>query len=134
MLRGGRWGSALSWAIRSRDIEIVSTVADQVVSRCAPDQFSSITVVEHFTEVMLLSSSFVFLHRYYKFRKLLESDQKVKAAELLVCCYTVIHNFNLRVFVVNIMLLFFVKGFMSDPAQQLRHVYSKMQRCFTSSL
>ncbi|EFO22015.1 hypothetical protein LOAG_06475 [Loa loa] len=33
---------------------------------------------------MLLSSSFVFLHRYYKFRKLLESDQKVKAAELLV--------------------------------------------------
>uniref|UniRef100_A0A1I7VEG4 Nuclear pore complex protein Nup85 n=2 Tax=Loa loa TaxID=7209 RepID=A0A1I7VEG4_LOALO len=84
LLRAERWGSALSWAIRSRDIEIVSTVADQVISRCSPDQFSSITVVEHFTEVMLLSSSFVFLHRYYKFRKLLESDQKVKAAELLV--------------------------------------------------
>ncbi|EFO15129.2 hypothetical protein LOAG_13383 [Loa loa] len=83
LLRAERWGSALSWAIRSRDIEIVSTVADQVISRCSPDQFSSITVVEHFTEVMLLSSSFVFLHRYYKFRKLLESDQKVKAAELL---------------------------------------------------
>uniref|UniRef100_A0AAF5Q4S4 Nuclear pore complex protein Nup85 n=3 Tax=Wuchereria bancrofti TaxID=6293 RepID=A0AAF5Q4S4_WUCBA len=84
LLRTGRWGSALSWAIRSRDVEIVSTVADQVISRCSPDQFSSITVVEHFTEVMLLSSSFIFLHRYYKFRKLLESDQKVKAAELLV--------------------------------------------------
>ncbi|KAK6102858.1 Nup85 Nucleoporin family protein [Brugia pahangi] len=84
LLRTGRWGSALSWAIRSRDIEIVSTVADQVISRCSPDQFSSITVVEHFTEVMLLSSSFIFLHRYYKFRKLLDSDQKVKAAELLV--------------------------------------------------
>ncbi|VIO92891.1 Uncharacterized protein BM_BM5485 [Brugia malayi] len=84
LLRTGRWGGALSWAIRSRDIEIVSTVADQVISRCSPDQFSSITVVEHFTEVMLLSSSFIFLHRYYKFRKLLDSDQKVKAAELLV--------------------------------------------------
>ncbi|OZC07509.1 Nup85 Nucleoporin [Onchocerca flexuosa] len=84
LLRAERWGSALSWAIRSRDIETVSTVADQVISRCPSDQFSSITVVEHFTEVMLLSSSFVFLHRYYKFRKLLESNQKVKAAELLV--------------------------------------------------
>ncbi|KAM3720445.1 Nuclear pore complex protein [Dirofilaria immitis] len=84
LLRAERWGSALSWAIRSRDIEIVSIVADQIISRCAPDQFSSITVVEHFTEVMLLSSSLIFLHRYYKFRKLLESNQKVKAAELLV--------------------------------------------------
>ncbi|KAL3993689.1 Nup85 Nucleoporin family protein [Acanthocheilonema viteae] len=84
LLRARKWGSALSWAIRSRDIEIVSTIADYVVMQCAPDQFSSITVVEHFTEVMLLSSSFAFLHRYYKFRKLLESDQKIKAAELLV--------------------------------------------------
>uniref|UniRef100_A0A158Q8C9 Nuclear pore complex protein Nup85 n=1 Tax=Elaeophora elaphi TaxID=1147741 RepID=A0A158Q8C9_9BILA len=84
LLRAEQWGSALSWAIRSRDIEVVSTVADQVVSRCPAEKFSSITVVEHFTEVMLLSSSFVFLHRYYKFRKLLELDQKVKAAELLV--------------------------------------------------
>lgn len=85
LLRARQWGSCLSWAIRSRDIKTLSALADQVVLRCANDDFSSITVVEHFTEVMLLSSSFAFLHRYYNFRKLLESDQKVKAAELLVC-------------------------------------------------
>lgn len=84
LLHLGQWGSALSWAIRSRDIEIVSLVADQVISRCVSSEFSSIAVVEHFIEVMLLSSSFVFLHRYYKFRKLLELDEKARAADLLV--------------------------------------------------
>ncbi|VDM97564.1 unnamed protein product [Thelazia callipaeda] len=83
-LRKKWWSAALSWSIRSRDIEIVSSVADQVISLCPPHEFSSIVVIEHFTEVELISSSFVFLHRYCELRQILESNEKCKAVNLLV--------------------------------------------------
>ncbi|XP_049950357.1 nuclear pore complex protein Nup85 isoform X1 [Schistocerca serialis cubense] len=84
-LRLGRWGAALTWALRSQDSKMASYLADQYLQEyCAKGSFSSIDILENLGSSMLLSDRLTFLGKYCEFHQLYRAGDFREAATLLV--------------------------------------------------
>ncbi|XP_049852863.1 nuclear pore complex protein Nup85 isoform X2 [Schistocerca gregaria] len=84
-LRLGRWGAALTWALRSQDSKMASYLADQYLQEyCAKGSFSCIDILENLGSSMLLSDRLTFLGKYCEFHQLYRAGDFREAATLLV--------------------------------------------------
>lgn len=83
----GQWSSALIWGMRTEDSKLIDKIANRILLECPPEAISRMSILDELSEVTLLSSSLVFLHKYYCFRKLFASAQREAAAQCLVRFY-----------------------------------------------
>uniref|UniRef100_A0AAG5DIP2 Nuclear pore complex protein Nup85 n=1 Tax=Anopheles atroparvus TaxID=41427 RepID=A0AAG5DIP2_ANOAO len=80
-----RYGSALNWAIRSRDSAYVRDVANILLEHyCNHGELLCEKMIANLGSKMFLSSRLVFLKKYYDFRQLYRQLEYAQAAELLV--------------------------------------------------
>uniref|UniRef100_A0A0N5AW34 Nuclear pore complex protein Nup85 n=1 Tax=Syphacia muris TaxID=451379 RepID=A0A0N5AW34_9BILA len=83
-LSTGQWSSALIWGMRTEDSKLIDKIANRILLECPPEAISRMSILDELSEVTLLSSSLVFLHKYYCFRKLFASAQREAAAQCLI--------------------------------------------------
>lgn len=80
----GRLGSALTWALRSRDAKASSYLADQFLQQyCSNGTFSIQDLLENLGSSMLLSDRLTFLGKYCEFHQLYRDQHFRDAASLL---------------------------------------------------
>ncbi|XP_058117019.1 nuclear pore complex protein Nup75 [Anopheles ziemanni] len=80
-----RYGSALDWAIRSRDSTYVRNVANIFLEHyCNHGELLCEKMIANLGQKIFISSQLVFLKKYYDFRLLYRKQEYAQAAELLI--------------------------------------------------
>ncbi|XP_078611940.1 nuclear pore complex protein Nup85-like [Branchiostoma floridae x Branchiostoma japonicum] len=84
-LRNERLGSALSWALRSKDASFATFLADRFLSEySSKGGFSSLDLLDNLGTAMVLSDRLTFLGKYREFHRLHEEREFKSAANLLL--------------------------------------------------
>eukprot|EP00058_Branchiostoma_floridae_P021573 XP_002607063.1 hypothetical protein BRAFLDRAFT_118686 [Branchiostoma floridae] len=84
-LRNERLGSALSWALRSKDASFATFLADRFLSEySSKGGFSSLDLLDNLGTAMVLSDRLTFLGKYREFHRLHEEWEFKSAANLLL--------------------------------------------------
>ncbi|KFB35616.1 AGAP012362-PA-like protein [Anopheles sinensis] len=80
-----RYGSALDWAIRSRDSSYVRDVTNIFLEHyCNHGELLCEKMIANLGQKIFISSQLVFLKKYYDFRLLYRKQEYAQAAELLI--------------------------------------------------
>ncbi|VDD86474.1 unnamed protein product [Enterobius vermicularis] len=80
----GQWSTALIWGMRTEDSKLLETISNRILAQCSSEDIAKMSILEGLNEIILVSPSLVFLHKYYHYKKLFVSGQKKAAALCLV--------------------------------------------------
>jgi len=84
-LHTNRLGSALAWALRSKDVAFVTNLSERFLSEyMSSGDFSSLDLIDNLGSSMLLSSKLTFLGSYRQFHLHYEKGEFTEAASLLI--------------------------------------------------
>ncbi|KAF4516916.1 hypothetical protein B566_EDAN008005 [Ephemera danica] len=84
-LRVGRLGSALTWAIRAKDVALCSTVADEILrAYSTTGGFSLTDVLDNMGTAMLVSERLSFVGKYRQFHLNLQAQRLKEASRILM--------------------------------------------------
>ncbi|XP_076338478.1 nuclear pore complex protein Nup75 isoform X2 [Tachypleus tridentatus] len=84
-LRNGMLGTALTWAVKSKDACFASVLADKfLVEYSESGQFTSPDLLDNLGSCMLVSDRLTFLGKYREFHKMYEEKEFKEASALLV--------------------------------------------------
>ncbi|ELT92130.1 hypothetical protein CAPTEDRAFT_228245 [Capitella teleta] len=82
-------GAALSWSLRSKDVNFVTFIAEKFLNEYSESGgFIDLEVLDHLGSSMLLSSKLTFLGKYREFHRLYEEREFKAAASLLLALLT----------------------------------------------
>lgn len=88
-LHSQRLGSALSWALRSKDVAFVTNLSERFLSEyIASGDLSNLDLIDNLGSSMLLSSKLTFLGSYRQFHLHYEQGDFMEAASLLISLIT----------------------------------------------
>ena len=88
-LRNNRLGSALSWGLRSKDVNFATFIAEKFLDEYSEKGlFLNLDLIDNLGSSMLLSSKLTFLGKYREFHKLYEDGEFKTSAALLLSLLT----------------------------------------------